>query len=779
MAISFRTSLLLIFISLMGLTLAATLWAVLRATDANARANAERELEVAERVFETLLNDNSRQLTDRTTLLAEDFAFRQAIATNEENTIISVLANHGDRIGADLIVLLDPAGEVLISTHAIGDDVDSLRQHIRTAREPFTELTITEGHPYQLVMVPVEAPDLIAWVGMGFVMDSELMSGFRDITKADVTLLYRDDGSGTIRTLSTLSDNPLSVPALSGSFSSALNIAANRLRNEGWLSRQNTLVNSSDQQLGMLMSVSLQEALAAYNKLQTQMLAIALFALILAAVATVVIARGITRPIDILVRAARRIAGGDYHQNIQLARRNEFGVLGDTLNAMQQAIQDRERHIAYQAQHDLLTGLPNRDQMATQMKERLTEADKEPFGVLLLQIVNFDALGDVYGVSVMDRVLQQAAERLTRNGRREDRIGRVGTDEFLILAERLSPAQCRAVVQQYQLSFEAPFHCDAIEVKVEARMGVLLCPDHATTYEDILRRAHIALADARQHGLAFAVYETGRDEVHLRKITVTHRLQQAILNTGFELLFQPQFNLREGRVHSAEALIRWQDSELGRMFPDEFIPLAEQSGDITLITDWVLNEALRQMSAWQVAGHNLGVSINLSARDVLKDDFIDGLIARLHHNDIRRESLMLEITESAVMADAEHALRNLNRLYEAGVSLAMDDFGTGFSSLAQLKSMPVHELKIDKSFVLRLDEDLDDQLIVRSTIEMAHHLGLSVIAEGVENQASLALLRDMGCDAIQGYYLSKPKTVTELREWLDTFDERQKELMLV
>lgn len=773
MVTSFRTSLLLIFISLLGLTLAVTLWAVLRAIDANARANAERELAVAERVFETLLDENSRQLTDRTTLLAEDFAFRQAIATNEENTIISVLANHGERIGADLILMLDPEGEVRISTHAISEDVENLRDYIRSGREPFTELTITEGQPYQLVMVPVEAPDLIAWVGMGFVMDSELMNVFRDITKAEVTVLYRDDGSGAIRTLSTLNDNPLAIPALSGEFSSALNVAANRLRSEGWLSRQNTLVNTDDQQLGILMSVSLQEALAAYNKLQTQLLGIAFVALLLAAVVTVLIARGITRPIDTLVRAARRIASGDYHQPVELDRQNEFGVLSDTLNSMQGAIQDREQHIAYQAQHDLLTGLPNRDRMATVTTERLTTVDREPFGALLLQLANFDALSDVYGVSVMDRVLQQVADRLDRNGRQEDSISRVGTDEFLILAERLSQAQCRAVVHQYLLAFEAPIHCDAIEIKVEARLGVVLCPEHADTYEDILRRAHIALTDARLHGLKFALYETGRDEVHRRKITVTHRLQQAILNGGFELMFQPQFSLREGRIHSAEALIRWEDPELGRMFPDEFIPLAEQSGDITLITDWVLGEALRQMEAWQAAGHEVGVSINLSAKDILRDDFIDGLVARLQHNDIRRDALMLEITESAVMTDPDHALRNLQRLYDAGAKLAMDDFGTGFSSLAQLKSMPVHELKIDKSFVLRLDRDEDDQRIVHSTIEMAHHLGLSVIAEGVENQASMSLLRDMGCDAIQGYYLSKPQSAHDLRHWLTTFDRQR------
>lgn len=779
MAISFRTRLLLIFLSLLGLTLATTLWAVLRATDANARAGANRELAVAERVFDTLLADNSRQLTDRTTLLAEDFGFKQAIATNEESTIVSVLANHGDRVGADMIVLMDPAGEVLISTHGIDAELVELREAIRVQQTAFSVLTLAEDAPYQLVMVPVRAPQLIAWVGMGFIMDADLLEGFRDITGTNITLLFHTGEAAGLKSFTTLND-PLPLDQLEGEFDAVLEQATDRFSETGWLSRQAVLKDRDGQQLGMLLSVSLQEALAAYDGLRNQILAIAAVALLLAALATALIAGGISRPINALVVAARRIAQGNYNQPVALQGNNEFAVLGDTLDNMQTAIQERERHILYQAQHDLLTGLPNRDQFGRLLSERLTMAPAAPFGVILLQLSNFDDLSDVYGLGVMDAVLPQVASRLSDACRASDRVGRIGTDEFLVLIDGLGEAGATAQAERFLDLFDTPYRHDSLEIKVEARLGMVFCPQHANDYEDLMRRSHLAISEARHLGLSFASYQDGQDERHLRRIAVTNRLQHAIAENGFQLMFQPQYSLAQQRMRSVEVLIRWNDPELGRMFPDEFIPLAEQSGDITLITDWVFNESIRQMRRWQAQGHpKLGISVNLSAKDILKDSFVDSLLERIAEHGLKGEELILEVTESAMMADTEKALKNLKRLYDAGVELAMDDFGTGFSSLAQLKSMPVHELKIDKAFILNLDSDADDQCIVRSTIEMAKQLGLSVLAEGVESQASVAILEAMGCHCIQGYCLAKALPYDELLVWLDEFEQQRDRFLSV
>lgn len=770
MALRFRTSLLLVFVSLLGLTLAATLYSVINAIDVNARANAERELEVAERVVDTLLDDNRRQLTDRTTLLAEDFGFKQAIATNEEDTIISVLANHGDRIGADLIVLADTQGAIQISTHDL-PAIEALRTELAANSSPFGLLMIAEGAAYQLVMVPVRAPLLIAWVGMGFELDQALLDGFREITKADMTLLYRETASDQAQQLTTLATD-WSALSRQGPLPGVQQVLEAQLVAEGWLSRVSWLLDSDQQQLALMVSVSLDEALAAYQPLQTRLLVIGLITLLLAALATAIIARRITRPIAELVRAARRIGRGDYSTPLILQRKDEFGVLADTLSTMQGAIKEREQQIVYQARHDLLTGLPNREQISETLTDCLAQHGLSG-QLVLIELSNFEALSDVYGMAVLDEVIVEFAHRLQKHCGQGDHLGRVESNEFLLLLPMSSTPMQGDLINSLIALFEEPIQVNDIAIKAEVRLGLLRCPAQADNADDALRRAHIALSDARKEGVRWQLYKDGRDTSHLRTLQVTHRLQQAIAQGGFQLLYQPQYDMARGVIHSCEALIRWRDDELGPMFPDEFIPLAEQSGVITQITEWVLNEALTQMQHWQKDGLDMGVSINLSAHDILATDFIEGLINRIEKEGIRKDRLILEITESAMMNDTQKALHNLQRLYDAGFFLAMDDFGTGFSSLAQLKRMPIHELKIDKSFVLQMDKDLDDQRIVLSTIEMAHHLGLSVIAEGVENEASLNLLKEMGCNAAQGYYFSKAMPLDELILWVQAFHQQE------
>jgi diguanylate cyclase (GGDEF)-like protein len=782
MAVSFRSRLLASFVFLIGFSLLTTTWAVLRAVDNNARANANRELLVAQRVFETLLDENSRQLTDRTALLADDFGFRQAIATNEDDTVISTLANHGERISADMIFLMSPAGEVLIGTHDLSESLLDLRQQMTSLQQPFNDLTIAEGQPFQLVMVPVKAPELIAWVGVGFVMDVQLINSFKEITKADVSLLYQGSSDSSSLSLSTLTFAQNRKNNEGATFEENLVGFTDALTIDGWLNQQSSMLDRGNQKMTLVLSVSLQEAIGAYNKLQAQMLTIAAIILLLAVIASVFIAGTVTQPIGSLMKAARRIALGDYEQRLAISGKTEFSELGETLNQMQADIQEREQRISFQAQHDMLTGLPNRHFLAELFQERMAVYSSDPmntsqltFMAILIKITNFDSLSDVYGNSLTDRVLKLAANRLSNSVRKGDTVGSIATDELLVFSKHDNESSKQELTDYLTELFSKSFHENEIEITFDIRLGVVMCPFQADSFEDVLRRSNIALNQARLENVACQFFDVGMEEQYLRTLRVTQRLQHAIAEQKFTLLFQPQYDLKHQKIHSAEALIRWHDEELGQMFPDEFIPLAESSGDITLITDWVFDEALAQLNRWHAAGFELGVSINLSAKDILKDDFIDRVVNMIKSQDIDPSLLMLEVTESAFVEDMEHALLNLKRLYDAGAQLAMDDFGTGFSSLAQLKVMPVHELKIDKSFVLKLDNDLDDQKIVRSTIEMAHHLGLSVIAEGVENSSSLELLKNMHCDAIQGYFLSKPMSSEDLTTWLSEFKVQQLE----
>ncbi|EAR10699.1 putative bifunctional diguanylate cyclase/phosphodiesterase [Reinekea blandensis] len=777
MTVSFRNRLLIVFTILLGTALFVSTWAVLRAVDSNARSNAARELEVAERVFETLLEDNRRQLTDRTTLLAEDFGFRQAIATNEEDTIISVLANHGERIAADMILLMNPEGDIQISTHDLGVAGPELSTEVSQQPRAFAQLAVAENTPFQLVMVPVLAPELIAWVGVGFAIDDELIQRFRDITTTDVSMLYQESAQGPMQVLSTLSNANARMDGDATTFTSMVPAFESSLVDDEWLNRELVLLDRATQHVTLVLSVSLKDAMAAYSSLQNQMLIIAVVVLLLVVLASTVVASTITRPINVLVRAARRISKGNYRQQLSIPGRTEFAELGETLNQMQADIQVREARITYQAQHDMLTELPNRQYLSDLFHQRIAQPPgAHHCRAILVKIANFDNLSDVYGTQMLDRGLRQVASRLSQMLPDDDAVGRIATDELLLFNQGARDDGLSQVIDDILDLMTQPIHESNVEFRLSVRLGVLYCPDHAADFETVHRRSHIALSEGRAAGERWCVFEPDMESRHLRKLQVTERLQSAISERQFSLLFQPQYDLQAQRVHSAEALIRWHDDVLGPIYPDEFIPLAESSGMITQITDWVFDESLAQLARWHRAGHSLGVSINLSARDILKDDFIDRVIARIDQGDVDPKWLMLEVTESAVVEELDHAVANLQRLYDAGVSLAIDDFGTGFSSLAQLKVLPVHELKIDKSFVLNLSMDLDDQKIVRSTIEMAHHLGLSVIAEGVENEASMQLLSSMHCNAIQGYFLSKPIASDDIMTWLSDFRMPQTEV---
>ena len=344
-------------------------------------------------------------------------------------------------------------------------------------------------------------------------------------------------------------------------------------------------------------------------------------------------------------------------------------------------------------------------------------------------------------------------------------VSRTKNNEFLVVFN-CSGNNADAAVWPILDSFSESLSHDNIAINFEPRAGILYCPEQADNYEDLIRRASIALSEARKLALPSYLYQEGADEIHLRKLTITAYLQQAIQQGNFELMYQPQLDLQSNSVNGVEALIRWTDPVLGKVFPDEFIPLAEESGAISDITRWVLGQVCKDCAVLANAESTLNVGINLSAKDILSKTMLAELLDKAAHAVPANITLGFEVTETALIADAHKAMDNLKVLQQAGLSLSMDDFGTGFSSLSQLKLMPVDKLKIDKSFVMKLDESPEDQSIVQATIKMAHALGLKVVAEGVENKAAGEMLKAWGCDYMQGYYLARPMPLLDLLPWL-------------
>jgi diguanylate cyclase (GGDEF)-like protein len=421
----------------------------------------------------------------------------------------------------------------------------------------------------------------------------------------------------------------------------------------------------------------------------------------------------------------------------------------------------------HQARHDSLTGLPNRNWFYAQTAELLgARRAGDSSAVMVMDLDRFKEVNDTLGHHSGDLLLQAAAARIRRAVRGTDVVSRLGGDEFAVVLPGASRAMAVEVAGRVRQTLEEPFSVSGATVDVEASIGIALFPEHAADVGTLLQRADIAMYKAKETHAGHIFYSRELDHGHPSQLSMVGELRRAIEREELVLHYQPKAALGSGSVTHVEALVRWQRPEHGMVPPNEFIPLAEHTGLIKQLSAYVLNAALRQLRSWLDAGLDLGVAVNLSARNLLEADLPDQIADLLLARGIPAERLVLEITESTIMADPQRALGVLTRLSDMGIRLSIDDFGVGYSSLSYLKRLPVDELKIDRSFVAQMDSDEDDAFIVRSTIDLGRNLGLSVVAEGVETEAVWDELGVLGCDYAQGWFLGRPMPAADLAEWL-------------
>ncbi len=426
------------------------------------------------------------------------------------------------------------------------------------------------------------------------------------------------------------------------------------------------------------------------------------------------------------------------------------------------------------AMTDALTGLPNRMLLHDRLTQALALAQREgaPLALLLMDLDRFKEVNDTLGHHYGDVLLRDVGNRLRTVVRASDTAARLGGDEFAIVLPATDEAGALAVVSHILTALEPPVTVDDHGLDIGASIGIALYPIHGADTATLLRRADVAMYVAKRSRSGFALYREEQDVHSPRRLTLMRELRLRLDEGALQLHYQPLVDLARNRPTAVEALLRWPHPERGFVPPDEFIPLAEHTDIIVPLTRWVLETAIRQCRQWRDGGVGLGVSVNLSARVMHNAHLSDIVRELLHRHDVAPERLTLEITESALMVDPDGALRVLGQFDRLGVRISIDDFGAGYSSLGYLKRLPVHEVKIDKSFVLGLGAttNLKDQAIVRSIIAMAHALGLSVVAEGVERRETWDTLRALGCDLAQGYYMSRPLPPSEVERWLAARD---------
>ncbi|MBI3596224.1 MAG: EAL domain-containing protein [Nitrospirae bacterium] len=428
-----------------------------------------------------------------------------------------------------------------------------------------------------------------------------------------------------------------------------------------------------------------------------------------------------------------------------------------------------EQAIQHMAYYDALTGLPNRTMLYNHLLNaiRADAGEGKPLALLLADIDRFKEINDTLGHDRGDEILKQVGRRLREAMFERDIVARPGGDEFsVLLLNMASSKDIDVAIQKILKALDLPFMIENLPIRVEASIGVALYPDHAQAAEILFRRADIAMHNSKRAGISSTVYEPAQDKHSPQHLALMGELHYAIEHNELLLFYQPKISLKTRHIVGVEALVRWKHPHRGMIPPDQFILPAEQTGLIHPLTRWVLAAGMRQCKAWRDVGMELTVSVNLSARNLLDPKLPAQVTEQLQAAGVNPDWMRLEITESAIMSDPAHALDVLTRLHEMGIRLSIDDFGIGYSSLVYLQKLPVDTVKIDKSFVINMTKSQNDAVIVRSTIDLAHNLGLKVIAEGVESEEIWNQLSALGCDAAQGYYMARPMPADDLTRWL-------------
>ncbi|MFZ6862115.1 EAL domain-containing protein [Undibacterium sp. Ji67W] len=764
-----------LFISLLLSLQLAGYFFIDRSIDDNARAQIESSLAFNEKIFLHLLEQNAQHLIDGATLLSKDYAFRQAIGTNDTQTMVSALLNHGERIKADLTMVVGLDGKIIVAssdTLARGFQ-QSVYDLIKSATEKgsASSTDIVDGKPYQMVMVPVNAPITISWVAMAIPIDRRLVNDMRELSAMQISIFTSKNNGPWLPNVSTLEEQEEYKLAalLPATITTSTFIRDLNLNDDHYSERILPLAKNEKSTTVAVLQLSINQAVAPYKKLQRNLLFLTIFGGIIASIFSAITARRITTPVRQLAETARRLGTGDYKTTIDIKQNDEIGDLANSFSHMRDAIALREKEISRLAYWDNLTTLPNRALFTDMVDEAISVAKSRGNScfVLMMDLDRFKHVNDVMGHRFGDLLLQKVALRLSAElGAGNSRPARLGGDEFAILLPATNVDQAQQLANKILLALEQPISIEDQTVDISAGIGIAGYPDHANDTTTLLSHAEVAMYAAKLAKNGAVLYSQIIDKSSQQSLSLLTEMRTALEQNHFQLYVQPKVSVISNEVVAVEALVRWFHPDKGMIFPDQFIPFAEQTGFIRQLTRWVMNAAAACCQQWLHAGINIKISVNISTRDLLDQELPEKFAEILQRHQVQPQCFCLEITESAIMDDPVRAHITLDKLHAMGMELSIDDFGTGYSSLAYLKRLPVDELKIDKSFVLKMEQDIDDTKIVKSTIDLGHNMGLRVVAEGIENAEVLTLLKDLGCDQAQGYFISKPMPATKMPEWL-------------
>ncbi|PKI01453.1 bifunctional diguanylate cyclase/phosphodiesterase [Glaciecola sp. 33A] len=755
---------------IIGVVVLTTLVLVLfvwKSTSEQAASRLKNDLAVARNVLTQVLQNRHEQLTSSVSVLTNDFGFKDAVASRDKRTIDSALSNQGERINADLMALF--------SLDAI--TITSVPELI-TAQTPFiypelidsaqlngnsTSILSLDDKLYQVLFSNVKAPRSIAVALMGFEIDQALIEQLKQITQLETTVIVYIDGNNAYQ-ISTLKPDQYSqniqientdalfLPLLAYSSDSKL------------ISTSFNLLKKERLKIDIMLSNDIKTVFSDFISLQTSIGLIAIIAVIMAIFLGALFSRKLVKPIQSLTIHAKNISAGIYDEKIDVDwHSSELSMLSHAFDTMQDNVKDREHKVIYQAQHDVLTTLYNRNHAETLLSKKFNR--QESFQAIGINIFGFRGVNDTFGYHNGDRCLQELAQRVINLG---GLSARLTGGELLWIPDHILTED-----ELIQLKNRLDGHVISgdLSIPMTVAIGVINCPLETHSPSELFRRMNIVIDEAQMTRQFILHFSAELEEKYTRRLSIITELKKELSNTQGELalFYQPKLDLTHKKVSSVEALIRWNNAKLGFVSPEDFIEVAEHAGFIGEVTAWVYQQAIHDIQSFRAQGIEVNVAINISAQDVMNPELLPNIMSLLHAYELPTCVLSFEMTEGQLVKDLGKAVQQLALMREAGFKIAIDDFGTGYSSLSYLSRLPADILKIDKSFILKLNELASDQNIVKSVIQLGHQFNMEIVAEGVENQESLNLLIDYGCEWAQGYHICRPVNAASFVQWFQDY----------
>lgn len=754
------TELALIYAALFGAVLLLIAGAVWLAVEDNSRKAVNAEMTASSAVFDRLWKLRADQLAQSAGVLARDFGFREAVATGDEETTLSALDNLQSRLGFDTALIVNLNGEIVSMDEAYTGRTDPDILKALNQASDASGVLMLGGVPVQAVAAPINAPTLLGWVVFGKRLGGADLRELENLSAIPLTAhLYVREAGAQWMSMDQDARNSIMVPA-SELAKRAVNEAGTTLID---IPENNSIAGvkllesfGGDVQATLLLEYSLTVNQAHYRDMLGAILLIGLVGLMALLAGSWFVSRRVTGPISRLRAAASGLTRGELTE-VRVNGRNEIAELATNFNIMSGEIAAREKRITHLAQHDQETGLPNLRALEIRIAGLRASNDPSVIFGATLGIDRFDHVRSAIGHALSARMIAEIAERIS-SAYGELFVGRMTTESIaVVLVAESADAAMRTIGAIVDLASQ-PVRLGDERIDVHVSAGFCCDAEGADTRLSLLERAEVAVEQGRSARVRVKLFDRVAYGDPSGSLSLMGSMILGLSRGELFLAHQPKLDLRKGEICSAESLLRWRHPIRGMIPPDKFIGMAEETGHIRPLTDWVLNQAIADQRKLREAGRDMVLSVNVSGRLITNEQFTERALRQIKRADAR---ICFEITETAVIDNPSLALGVMKNLRDAGIGISIDDYGSGLSSLSYLRTIPAQELKIDKVFVQGMAHGNSDALLVKSTVDLAHSLGMAITAEGVETAEVLALLQAMGADTAQGYFIARPMPIED------------------